>query len=114
MQARKFVHFIGEQVGKDLVDLYNTDFFSVCMDSSPGKVTSNKEKVQVRLLQDDLPAYKFVVVKALAKPDAAGTLSAIVPALEIECERSDWQSKLVGLSTDGAAVNMGVHSGAAK
>ena len=70
--------------------------------------------VQVHLLQDNLPMYKFVVVKALAKADVAETVGAIVSALEIEFECSDWQSKLVGLAADGAAVNMGVHSGAAK
>ena len=114
-QARKFVHFIGERIRKDLMYLlYNTDFFSVCMDSSTDKAPIDQEMVQVCLLQDDLPVYKFVAVKALAKPDAAGTVSAIVSALGIECEYSDWQSKLVGLSADGAAVNMGVHSGAAR
>ena len=35
-------------------------------------------------------------------------------ALETDCELSDWQSKLVGLSADGAAVNMGVRFGTAK
>ena len=114
-QARKFVHFIGEQIRKDMVDLLqNRDFFSVCMDGSTDKATIDKEMVQVHLLQDDLPVYKFVAVKALAKTDAAGTVSAIVSALEVQCECSDWQSKLVGLSADGAAVNMGVHSSAAK
>ena len=114
-QARKFLHFIGEQIRKDLVDLLqNTDFFTVCMDNSTDKATIDEGMVQVHLLQDDLPVYKFVAVKALAKPDAAGSVSAVVLALEIDCECSDWQSKLVGLSADGAAVNMCVHSGAAK
>ena len=58
--------------------------------------------------------YKFVALKALSKADAAGTLGAFVSALETECECSDWMSKLVGLCADGAAVNMGVRSGAAK
>ena len=31
-QARQFVHFIGEQIRKDLVGLLqNTDFFSMCI-----------------------------------------------------------------------------------
>ena len=41
-------------------------------------------------------------------------VGAIVSALETECECSDWKSKLVGLSADGPAVNMGVRSGAAR
>ena len=101
-QTRQFVHFIDEQIRKGLVDLYNTDFFSVCMDSSTDKVTIDEEMVHVLLLQDNLPVYKFVAVKALANPDAAGTVSAIVSALGIEFEYRDWQCKLVGLSTAGA------------
>lgn len=58
--------------------------------------------------------YRFVAVKALSKSDAAGTINAVVSALETECECHDWKSKLVGLSADGAAINMGVRSGAAK
>ena len=86
MQARKFVHFIGKQIRKDLVDLLpSTDFFSVCMDSSTDKATINEEMVQGHLLQDDLLVYKFVAVKVLAKADAAGTVSAIVLALENKC-----------------------------
>ena len=114
-QARQFVYFIAEQMRKDLVGmLQNADFFSVCMDSSTDKATIDEEMVQVRFLQDNLPVYRFVAVKALSKADAAGTVRAIVSALEADCECSDWQSKLVGLSADGAAVNMGVRSGAAK
>ena len=84
------------------------------MDSSTDKATIDEEMVQVRRLQDDDPVYKFVAVKALAKADAASTVSAIVSALEIECECSDWQSKLAVLSADGAAVNMCVQSWATK
>ena len=32
----------------------------------------------------------------------------------MECECKEWKSKLVGICADGAAVNMGVRSGAAK
>ena len=82
--ARQLVHFTGEQITKDLVDvLYNTDFFSVYTDSSTDKATVDEEMVQLCLLQDDLPGYKFVAVKTLAKADAADTVSAIVSALEI-------------------------------
>lgn len=58
--------------------------------------------------------YRFVAVKAFSKSDAAGTVSAVVSALETECECHDWKSKFVELSADGAAVNMDVCSGAAK
>lgn len=79
-----------------------------------GKATNDEEMVQVRFLQDNLPVYRFVSVKALSKANTAGTVSIVVSALETECECHDWKSKLVGLSADGAAVNMGVRSGAAK
>lgn len=47
----------------------------------------------------------FVAVKALSKTDATGTVSAVISALETDCECSDWQSKLVA-----AAVSIGVCS----
>ena len=94
--------------------LQEVDFFGVCVDSSTDKGTIDEEMVQVRILQDNLPVYKFVAVKALSKADAAGTVRAILSALETECECSDWKAKLVGLGADGAAVNMGIRSGAAK
>ena len=82
-QARRFVHFIAEEIRKDLVvPLQKVDFFSVCMDSSTNKATIHEEMVQVRLLQDNLPVYKFVALKALSKANAAGTVCAIVSALE--------------------------------
>lgn len=46
--------------------------------------------------------------------DAAGTVSAIKCALEDDCELKDWDEKLVGLSADGASVNMGIRYGSAK
>ena len=83
-QARRVVHFIAEEIRKDLVEsLQKIDFFSVCMDSSTGKATIDEEMVlQVCFLQDNLPVYKFVALKALSKADAAGTVAAIVSALE--------------------------------
>ena len=42
-----------------------------------------EEMVRVRLLQDDPPVYKVVAVKALAKADAAGPVSAIISVVEI-------------------------------
>lgn len=58
--------------------------------------------------------HRFVAVKALKTADAAGTVAAIKCALEENCELQEWTKGLVGLSADGAAVNMGIHSGAAK
>ena len=60
--------------------------------------------------------YRFVAVKPLARADAASTVEAIVSALEIDCQCSGWKSTLVGVHVcpDGAAVNMGVRSGATK
>ena len=84
------------------------------MNSCTDKATIDKEMVLVHFLQDNLPVCRIVALKALSKADAAGTVDAIVSALETECEGSDWKLKVVGLSADGAAVNMGVRSGAAK
>ena len=58
--------------------------------------------------------YRFVALKALKTADAPDTVSAIKCALEDDCELKDWNKKLVGLSADGAAVNIGARTGAAK
>lgn len=114
-QARMFVHYIAEEMRQDLVcSLKDIDFFSVCMDSSTDSATIDEEMVQIRILQDNFPVYKFVAVKALPKADAAGIVAAVVSTLETECECHDWKDKLVGMSADGAAVNMGVRTGVAK
>ena len=70
--------------------------------------------MQVRVQEYNRPIYKFVAMKPLATPDAANTVAAVVKSLKTDCELSDWQFKLMGLSADGAAVNMCVRSGAAK
>ena len=63
---------------------------------------------------DNTPIYRFVAVKPIAKVDAASTVDVIMSALETECECSDWESRLVRSCADGAAVNMGVCTGAVK
>ena len=78
--------------------LQDTDVFSVCLDSSTVKATIVEEMLQVHLLEVNLLECTFVTVSAV----------------EIGCECSDWWSKLVGLTADGAAVNMCVCSGSAK
>ena len=47
-QARRFVHFIAEDIRRDLVvePLQKVDFFCVCMDSSTVKATIDEEMVQ--------------------------------------------------------------------
>ena len=102
-------------------------FFSISIDITD-KGNIDEEMVQLRLIENYQPVYKFVAVKplvkpdavntvsALVKPDAVNTVSAIVSALEDDCELSvgDWQSKLIGMPADGAAVNFGSQSGVAK
>ena len=58
--------------------------------------------------------YRFVALKESKTVDTAGTVTAIKSALEEDCELKDWKERLVGLSADGAAVNMGIRAGAAK
>ena len=45
--------------------------------------------------------------------DAPGTVSAIKCTLEDDCGLKDWNNRLVGLSADGAVVNIGARTGAA-
>ena len=114
-QAKVFISFIAEEIRSKLVSLMaSNEFFSVSFDSSTDQGNIDEEIMQVRVLEDSFPVYKFVAVKRLHKPDALNTVTAVVEALESDCELPDWKLKLVGLSADGAAVNMGIRSGAAK
>ena len=114
-QAKVFISFIAEEIRSKLVSLMASNyFFSVSFDSSTNEGNIDEEMVRVRVLEDSFPVYKFVAVKRLHKPDALNTVTAVVEALESDCELPDWKLKLVGLSADGAAVNMGNRSGAAK
>ena len=70
--------------------------------------------MQVRVQEYNRPIYKFVAMKLLAKLDAANTVAAVVESLETDFKVSDLLFKLMGLFANGAAVNMGVRSGAAK
>ena len=107
--------FIAEELRSQLVkSIQEGGSFSVSFDSSTDQGNIDEEMVQVRVLENNHTVYKFVAVKPLAKADVASTVAAVVEALETDCELSNWQSKLVGLSADGAAVNMGVRFGAAK
>ena len=82
--------------------------------TDPGNI--DKEMVQVRVLENNRPIYKFVAIKPLDKPKAANTVAAAVESLNTDCELSNWHSKLMGLIVlaNGAVVNMGVKSGAVK
>ena len=51
-----------------------------------------------------------MALKDLKKSDAPGTVAAIQSALEEDCELTDWKEKLVGLSADRAAVNIGIRN----
>ena len=57
---------------------------------------------------------RFLALKDLKTADAPSTVAAIKFALEEDCELTDWKENLVVLSADGAAVKMGIRTGAAK
>ena len=114
-QAKIFISFIADEIRSKLVQsLHSGDFFSISFDSSMDKGNIDEEMVQVRVLENGYPVYRFVAVKPLSKPDAVHTATVLVNALEADCELSEWKLRLVGLSADGAAVNMGIRSGVAK
>ena len=114
-QARTFDHFIAEEFHLSLVQLLNNaDFFSVCFDSSTDKATIDLGDGADQSSDRQHSCLQICCVKPLAKADAAGTVKAVVSELEVECECSEWKSKLVGICADGAAVNLGVCTWAAK
>ena len=47
--------------------------------------------IQVRVLEQKFPVYKFVAVKRLSTPDAVNTVIVVVDAIESDCVHPDWK-----------------------
>ena len=113
-QAATFTHFIAETVKEDFANkLRQARMFSVLSDSSTDVSITDEELIYVRYLEDGRPVTKFLSIQALAKSDAHGIVAAIDKAFldETDMQPDEWRMKTVGMSTDGAAVMVGVRSG---
>jgi hypothetical protein len=88
-------------------------FISVMIDGSTDTSVQEQEIIYIRTVESGVPRMEFVSVESCEKSDAPSILKAIENAMETEIQDRDWKSKLVGLTTDGAAVMVGKNAGLA-
>lgn len=109
-QAKEFTQYIAEAERNEIREmLKNTRFLSIMSDGSTDSSVKEEELVYVRWSHKGKIERKFVGIKSVEKAEAAHITSAIRDIMEGVCE--EWESKLVALATDGAAVMVGAKSG---
>lgn len=107
-QAKEFTQYIAEAERNEIREmLKNTRFLSIMSDGSTDSSVKEEELVYVRWSHKG--KIEFVGIKSVEKAEAAHITSAIRDIMEGVCE--EWESKLVALATDGAAVMVGAKSG---
>jgi len=110
-QAKEFIHYIAEDVRRKMrARLSDVKFISVMSDRSLDSAVIEEEIVYVRSASEGKIKVDFVGIKAVSKPDATSIVEAVCNVMESEVS-TDWKSKLVAITTDGAAVMTGVNNG---
>lgn len=110
-QAKVFVHYIAKEERRKMREkLSKSKFISVMSDGSLDSAVMEEEIVFVRSAREGKVSVDFVGVKSVPKPDAISIADAVnfIMTNEISAE---WKSKLVALTTDGAAVMTGAKRG---
>ena len=107
----KFVNPIGKAARESLkADLEKAHYYSVLDDGSTDVSVTERELVNVLFLKDGAPVIKFLSVESPEQADAEGLQNSITTAFSrIDIPR--FSDRLVGLNTDGASVNIGIHAG---
>ena len=91
-----------------------SDFFSVLCDSSTDRSETEKEIVYIRVMSDGYPTFLYLKMVDLESGKSHGIVQTLDNAFQdFGFIPNEWQSKLVGFGSDGAAVMMGVKSGVA-
>ena len=76
------MEFIAKESRYQFVQSFrNGNFISFFFYKSTDPGNIDKEMVQVRVLENNSPIYKFVAIKSLDKPKAANTVAAAVESL---------------------------------
>ncbi|XP_038066737.1 zinc finger protein 862-like [Patiria miniata] len=112
-QAKTFISYMGEENNNNISQMLNQNsFISVICDGSTDKGIIEEEIVFARFLNHEcVPETKFISLESVHKADAEGLKGAVGSALEKKVNCKDWREKLVGIATDGAAVNFGCREG---
>ena len=113
-QAKIFINMIAEVERKHLADLVqNAKFISLISDGTTDMSITEAEIVYVRFANEGTVTSQFVAIQNLPKADAQAISKAIIEAIQIYIDVDDWEKKLVGFGSDGAAVMLGKKSGVA-
>ncbi len=111
MAASSFILSISGVMQAGITDCLNSvEFFSLLLDGSTDISTTEQEIVYVRFLKDGKPFNIFLGLMSITDASANGLalhLDTFLTNLGIQ----NWKSKLVGLGTDGATVNVGQQGG---
>lgn len=125
--AREYVHYISEAIKEKCAAIIaGSHFISILSDGSQARKTNDeKELVLVRTERNGIPVY--FVVSLLEMGDLGGTnANSIKAAIDGIFQQagddddhavngmiplSDYRTKIVSATADGASVNMGVYSG---
>lgn len=110
IQAEEFTQYIEEAERNEIREmLKNTRFLAIVSDRFTDSSVKEEELVYVRWSDEGKIESKLVGIKSVEKADATHITSAIRDIMESVCE--EWESKLVALATDNAAVMVGAKSG---
>jgi hypothetical protein len=110
--ALTFITSIAEVEQQALISKINGQaFFFILLDGSTNKVTTEQEIVYVRILTDDGISENVYLglmeVNGTTAAEIAKELGKFLTKLGI----ADWSTRMVGLGTDGASVNIGWRGG---
>ena len=106
-KCREFTVLIGETLRQAVAEgIKSSTYFSVLMDGSTDCSVVEKELVYVLFVKADRTECLFFCIKNIADATALGIKAVLEKALT-ELDVEEWQSKLVGICVDGAAVNVG-------
>ena len=109
--ACMFIDSIASVIRKRVVDnIKKAEFFSVMIDGSTDVSVKEQEIVYVKLLKGGRAVTCFLGLIQLRSGDANGILAGL-ESFFLELNLENWKSKVVGLGTDGASVNLGSQGG---
>ena len=105
--CRRFIGYIYEDVMTEtLLYLQTCTMFGIMFDGATNKSVTEMELVYARLVVDGQVRNMYVCVRPLQDAHAKGIYGVINEAF-IDLGVNNWQSKVVGVGCDGAAVNIG-------
>ena len=109
--ACMFIDSIATIIKKKVInDIKAGEFFSLLIDGSTDVSVKEQEIVHVKILKDGKAVTHFLGLIMQESGNADGILAGL-ESFFLQLGIQNWKSKLVGLGTDGASVNLGSQAG---